>query len=222
MDFRQWLLKTVLVVPAILIAFTVHSYAQALLADKLGDKTPRLMGRVTLNPAAHIDLIGFLMILLVQFGWGKPVDTNPRAYKHYYKDDLKVRISGIIANFAAAILAAILYGILRKVADINVVSSNYALINIVYILIFVFEFVIQINCMFAIINIIPIPGLDGFHIFRDLSPKNFYKVADFMLRYQLFILIIFILPLGNTSLAGIIVGMPSLAISHLLMNMVTF
>ena len=220
MDFRQWLLNTVLIIPAILIAFTIHSYAQAKVADKLGDKNPRLNGRLTLNPAAHMDLIGFLMILLVQFGWGKPVETNPRAYKHYYKDDLKVRVSGILANFSIAVISAIIFGILHRLYYLDFVGANYVLINVVAILILVFRYIIQINCMFAIINIIPIPGLDGFHIFRDLFPKQYYKIADSMLRYQLFILIIFILPIGSTSLAGILVGIPSTALAQLLINIV--
>ena len=84
------ILNKILMIPAILLAFTFHEYAHAITADRLGDKTPRFQGRLTLNPIVHIDPMGFLLILLVGFGWAKPVQTNPSAYKNYYKDDLKV------------------------------------------------------------------------------------------------------------------------------------
>ena len=86
-SFRMELLGVILKIPAILIAFTAQGYAKALVADKLGDKTPRFQGRLTLNPAAHIDLIGFIMILIAGFGWTKPLNTNPSAYKRGYKDN---------------------------------------------------------------------------------------------------------------------------------------
>mgnify|MGYP000180570928 CR=1 FL=1 len=91
--FRLNLLYIILKIPAILIAFTVQGYAKALVADKLGDKTPRFQGRLTLNPAAHIDLIGFIMILLAGFGWTKPLNTNPSAYKRRYKDAISFNCS---------------------------------------------------------------------------------------------------------------------------------
>lgn len=220
MDITAWLLKTVYLIPAILIAFTVHSYAQAAVADKLGDKGPRSKGRLTLNPLAHVDLIGFLMILLVQFGWGKPVETNPRAYKNYYKDDLKVRVSGIIANFLIAFIFAIIFRIFNKLYY-DLFAINAVLTSLLGILSIIFAYVIQINCMFAIINIIPIPGLDGFHIMRDLFPKFFYRVSDSLYRYQLIILIVFIIPIGSYSVASVLVGIPSSALAKILMGLVS-
>ena len=220
MDIRGWLEKTIYMIPAILMAFTAHSYAQALVADKLGDKNPRAQGRLTLNPLAHVDLIGFLMILVVQFGWGKPLETNPRAYKNYYKDDLKVRLSGIMANFIIAIIFAIVFGIFNKLYN-QFYDVNVFVTSILGILGKISLYVIQINCMFAIINIIPIPGLDGFHIVRDLYPKFFYKYSDSIYRYQMIILIIFIIPIGDFSIASILVGIPSQALTSLLINLVS-
>ena len=220
MDIRGWLEKTIYMIPAILMAFTAHSYAQALVADKLGDKNPRAQGRLTLNPLAHVDLIGFLMILVVQFGWGKPLETNPRAYKNYYKDDLKVRLSGIIANFIIAIIFAIVFGIFNKLYN-QFYDVNVFVTSILGILGKISLYVIQINCMFAIINIIPIPGLDGFHIVRDLYPKFFYKYSDSIYRYQMIILIIFIIPIGDFSIASILVGIPSQALTSFLINLVS-
>src|SRR5665647_1476491 len=103
----QQILDKILMIPAILLAFTFHEYAHAITADRLGDKTPRFQGRLTLNPIAHIDPIGFILILIMGFGWAKPVQTNPSAFKNYYKDDLKVSVAGPIANLILGFLFAI-------------------------------------------------------------------------------------------------------------------
>lgn len=195
----------ILSIPGILIGLTFHEYAHALVADKLGDKTPKFQGRLTLNPLAHIDIIGFLMILIIGFGWAKPVETNPSAFKHYYKDDLKVSLAGPFANLITAFLFAIITAILYKFSAINSSAVGTILIQILYI-------TVQLNCMLFVLNLIPIPGLDGFHILRDLFPKTFYNISDFMYRYQLIILIVFILFLGK------IIMIPSLYLYNLFMN----
>lgn len=195
----------ILSIPGILIGLTFHEYAHALVADKLGDKTPKFQGRLTLNPLAHIDIIGFLMILIIGFGWAKPVETNPSAFKHYYKDDLKVSLAGPFANLITAFLFAIITAILYKFSAINRSAVGTILIQILYI-------TVQLNCMLFVLNLIPIPGLDGFHILRDLFPKTFYNISDFMYRYQLIILIVFILFLGK------IIMIPSLYLYNLFMN----
>ena len=97
-EIKIKILQKLLILPALLIGFTVHEYAHAYMADKLGDKTPRFQGRLTFNPLAHIDPMGFFMILFVGFGWAKPVQTNRSAYRNYYKDDLKVSIAGPLSN----------------------------------------------------------------------------------------------------------------------------
>ena len=103
------LFNLIISVPAVLIAFTVQGYAKAFVADKLGDKTPRFQGRLTLNPIAHIDIVGFIMILLFRFGWTKPLETNPRAYKRGYKDAIKVSIAAPIGNLIAAFIGMFIY-----------------------------------------------------------------------------------------------------------------
>ena len=84
----MFIYNKLVMIPAILLAFAFHEFAHAIVADMLGDKTARFEGRLTLNPMAHIDPIGFLMIILVGFGWAKPVNTNPSAYKKYYRDEM--------------------------------------------------------------------------------------------------------------------------------------
>ena len=95
--------------PAIIIGLTVHEWAHAFAADKLGDPTAKNLGRMTLNPFAHIDLFGFLCLLVVGFGWAKPVPVNPRNFKNYRRDDIIVSLAGIAMNLVVAFFATILF-----------------------------------------------------------------------------------------------------------------
>lgn len=205
------LLNKILLIPAILLAFTVHEYAHAFVADKLGDKTPKFQGRLTLNPIAHIDPIGFILILLMGFGWAKPVQTNPSAYKNYYKDDLKVSIAGPLSNLAIGLIFAFVTAILSKIVPISDLTA---------VIITICTFISYLNCMLCILNLIPIPGFDGFHVLRDLFPKFFYNIADSMYRYQLIIFIAFVMPIiGGRSVFDYIVGIPSNAIYRVFRNL---
>lgn len=197
----NWLLGKILIIPAILIGFAFHEYAHAIVADKLGDKTPKFQGRLTLNPFSHIDIIGFLMIMVAGFGWAKPVEINPSAFKNRYKDDLKVSIAGPIANLIVAFFATIIFVAISKYGDRLSLGypQLYSIIGVI------FGQIIGINCMLFIFNLLPLPGLDGFHIFRDLFPSTYYKMSDSIYRYQLLILVLFI----ATPVSSYIVGVPS-------------
>ena len=153
--FRLNLLYIILKIPAILIAFTVQGYAKALVADKLGDKTPRFQGRLTLNPAAHIDLIGFIMILLAGFGWTKPLNTNPSAYKRRYKDAIKVSIAAPLANLLVGFIGMILVVFTSK-------FLSYILPETIFFILFnMLKFVSSINISLFVFNLLPFPALDG-------------------------------------------------------------
>lgn len=192
------LLRKVLMIPAILIGFTFHEFAHAIVADRLGDKTPKFQGRLSLNPRVHIDPMGFIMILLVGFGWAKPVQVNPSAFKDYYKDDLKVSIAGPMAN----LIISFVFGIIMFIMNKATFLYGSQVFGILYLIV---DFTIRINCMLVFFNLIPIPGLDGFHILRDLFPSKFYKYAEQIQRYQMIILIIFIV----TPLSTYLVRIPS-------------
>ena len=193
-SFRMQLLVIILKIPAILIAFTAQGYAKALVADKLGDKTPRFQGRLTLNPAAHIDLIGFIMILIAGFGWTKPLNTNPSAYKRGYKDAIKVSIAAPLANLLVGLLGTILYvGTYKFLSNILPDTIYFILINMVLL-------IATVNVSLFVFNLLPIPGLAGFEIFRDLWPKTFYKVSDKIYQYQ-FLILIAIIFIGGTILS---------------------
>ena len=188
------LFNLIISVPAVLIAFTVQGYAKAFVADKLGDKTPRFQGRLTLNPIAHIDIVGFIMILLFRFGWTKPLETNPRAYKRGYKDAIKVSIAAPIGNLIAAFIGMFIYVFLiRFMGTMLSGASGTVILSMVYS-------VVSVNVSLFVFNLLPLPGLAGFEIFRDLWPKTFYKVSDKIYQYQ-FLILIAIIFIGGTILS---------------------
>jgi len=192
-----------MLIPGILLAFTFHEYAHAITADRLGDKTPRFQGRLTLNPIAHIDPMGFILILIMGFGWAKPVQTNPSAFKNYYKDDLKVSVAGPLANLILGLLFAILYVLFKNFSPMQG-TLNDIIENILFI-------TGEINCVLFFLNLVPIPGFDGFHIVRDLFPKFFYNMSDSILRYQFLIFMALIFPIlpGGQSVFYYIVQIPA-------------
>jgi Zn-dependent protease len=197
----------IILIPAILVAFTFHEYAHAYMADRLGDKTPKFQGRLTLNPLAHIDPIGFIMILLVGFGWAKPVQTNPRSYKNYYKDDLKVSIVGPMANLAVALIFALLLGVYYRFFLSNILNSQlFMTVHDIMV------GIVRINVVLFIFNLLPLPGLDGFHVLCDLIPSAMYKVSDYLYRFRVFILIAFV----ATPISRYIIWQPALKIIELL------
>ena len=204
---RNSLLNIILMIPAMLIAFTFHEYAHALMADRLGDKTPRFQGRLTLNPAAHIDLFGFIAVLLFGFGWAKPVQTNPSAYKDYRKDDLKVSAAGVIANFLVAIIASVIYALYIRFAY-SVLPDSLG--NVLKIMI---SQIIIINVNIGVFNLIPIPGLDGFSILRDIAPSKFYKFEAKFYQYQMLIMILLVV--GGSR----IISIPSNALLNMLIKL---
>ena len=132
---------------SIIMAITVHEFAHAWTANKLGDDTPYLMGRVSLNPLAHLDPIGSLAFLLVGFGWGKPVMINPMRFRNKI-DELMVALAGPISNILLALLLNVLAAIMQK-TGVHIISPDFlgrAAIISLYL---------------AAFNILPIPPLDG-------------------------------------------------------------
>lgn len=223
------ILNTILLIPGILLAFTFHEYAHAWVAYKLGDKTPKFQGRLTFNPMSHIDPLGFIMILLFNFGWAKPVQVNPSAFKNYYKDDLKVSVAGVIGNLIAALLSSIILIIIAKVFYPNQAFTEILTLlsisdNTLGFILFSIAFLsIYINCILFVLNLIPIPSFDGFHILRDLFPKFFYRIEGKLYRYQMVILFAFILPIfGGYALIDFILDGPASLLLDFFINIVRF
>ncbi len=168
--------------PGLIIAMVVHEYAHARMAVALGDFTPRLMGRLTLNPMAHIDPIGLLMLLLIRFGWAKPVTINPNNFKNPRRDDILVSLAGPAANLVTA-FAALLVMVFFIKFGIEMSPGTHQ----VFLLIMIF------NINFAIFNMIPLPPLDGSHVLRQLLPWEYARKLDELERYSFLILIVILM-----------------------------
>ena len=170
---------------ALIIAVTIHEFAHAFVADKLGDPTASLAGRVSLNPLKHLDPVGTLMLLIFRFGWGKPVPFDPFNLRHPKRDSALIALAGPTSNL---ILATIL-SVIMKLALIPTLSLLF------------FPLIIM-NINLAIFNLIPIPPLDGSKILYGILPISWAEeFNDFMKSYGTLLLILLILPIGGRSLA---------------------
>ncbi len=154
-------LSIVLTLAAVLVATTCHEFAHALVADRLGDPTPRHLGRLSLNPLVHLDLLGTLFFVLFGFGWAKPVPVNAQNFPDPRRGMLQVALAGPLANVTVAFLVGAL---LKGVGHPGGLPGGSALLSEVLSL------VVWINVILAVFNLIPIPPLDGSRIVESLLP----------------------------------------------------
>lgn len=150
-----------LVLVAVIVSLSFHEWAHAFAAHKMGDDTAKNLGRMTINPAAHIDPVGFLMLFVIGFGWAKPVPVNSRNYRKFKLGEFVVSFAGIFTNIILALTAALIYVALDFCAYKGLFTPPTLLYSFVLYLGF-------INCSLAVFNFIPVYPLDGFHIFELL------------------------------------------------------
>jgi Zn-dependent protease len=172
----------------LLVAFTVHELAHAVSADYLGDSTPRRMGRITLNPLAHLDPVGTFMLLIAGFGWAKPVMVNPYNMRGNPRSMMAlVALAGPASNIVMAIAAAIPFRL--GLLSFTFFSTSAVVPSFDFLL----SQFLWINVILAIFNLIPIPPLDGFKILTGLLPANMAYQLQPLEQYGMLILLAVIL-----------------------------
>lgn len=170
----------------------VHEYAHALIATKLGDQTPRLSGRLTLNPMAHISPLGAIMIFLCGFGYAKPVNVNPRNFNDPKKGMALTAIAGPVSNLIMGFVCILLANLFTKILG-NVTSLlPYAVYYFLY-----FAGVVNVNL--AVFNLLPIPPLDGSRILQLLIPAKYYYK---FLQYERYVVIVVFILIMTGVLSG--------------------
>lgn len=175
-DAGEWIMDKLLILPGIIIGLSFHEFAHGIVSYKLGDPTPKLQGRLTINPAAHIDPFGFLTLLIAGFGWGVPVEIDPRYYKHRRRDEMLVAFAGVVMN----LLIAIVFSFILKI--LFIVSPPWMMGTLGDILLDVLSYVVYINVVLMVFNLLPVPPLDGFGILTEIFNLRkyswYYQVYD--------------------------------------------
>jgi len=183
-------LSFVLYLVSLFVALSVHEAAHAWMADRLGDPTARLQGRITLNPLKHIDLYGLMFLLFFGFGWGRPVEYDPFNLKNPRKDGAIISLAGPASNILFAIILSVLLRLfnLFQLSDIFVIGS------------YLFYPLIIMNVSLGLFNLIPIYPLDGFGIVAGFLSREKAEEWFQLKRYGMIFLILLIIPIGNGSM----------------------
>jgi len=174
-------IESLKIIPAAVIGLTVHEFSHAYTAYKLGDNTAKLDGRLTLNPLKHIDWMGFFLIVIAGFGWAKPVVFNPENLKHKHRDEILISLAGPFSNFVVAILFFVIARLLYINEFFNTTTIGLDIVNTIMMWGI-------INLSLFIFNLIPLPPLDGSHLYltflKEIHPKlmmNIYKYGTIAL-----------------------------------------
>ncbi|MBR6563682.1 MAG: site-2 protease family protein [Clostridia bacterium] len=206
-DIREIILSLLISIMTILPALTIHEWAHGFAAYKLGDSTAKADGRLSLNPLDHLDPVGSLLLLLVGFGWAKPVPVNTRHFKKPRRDFALVSLAGPLSNFIAAFVSAIVFG-----AALGICLKADASEAVVFVVTMFLQASIIYNVGLGLFNLIPLPPLDGSNILLCILPNRLaskYARLRYYTHYIFIALIILMrLPIFNRiSLIGPVVNM---------------
>ncbi len=184
---------------AIIAAISIHEFSHAWAADRLGDPTPRLQGRLTLNPKAHLDPIGTLMLILFRFGWGKPVMFDPFNLKNPRRDAMLIGLAGPASNLITATIIAVIFNFSARGGP--AFGWQFSIFNSLII-----NFIV-ISVVLAVFNLVPVHPLDGGKIIAGLLPKETAREFEAVMRtWGTMILIFLIFPWGGTSAVFYLIG----------------
>lgn len=175
---KAYIYNMLVALPGIIIGLSFHEFGHAFTSYKLGDNTPMLDGRVTINPLKHMEPMGFLALIIGGFGWGIPVRIDPSNYKHPRRDEFLVSVSGVFNNFIIAIIFTFILKLILKMVYGNLGLKN----NFMLVLIDILTQAVFINIVLAIFNLLPIPPLDGFSIVTEVF--NIKKTEKYYMFYE--------------------------------------
>lgn len=183
----------------LLIAFTVHEFSHAYFANKFGDPTARLLGRMTLNPAVHFDLFGIILLLVAGFGWARPVPVNRDNFSRPRLMGVIVSAAGPISNLLLGFLGALIYSALAAAGVLDSISNDRVLQAIYWF----FGIFIRLNFFLFLFNLIPLPPLDGYRIVEDVAPR---PLRGRLQQYEQWAVFIFLLILFIPGLRAYTIG----------------
>jgi Zn-dependent protease len=193
----------------LLFAICVHESAHAWMANRLGDPTAKMLGRVSLNPLVHIDPFGTILVPglmiafgMAPFGWAKPTPVDNRNFKNLVRDDILTAVAGPVSNFLTAFISVIALVIIVRTSSAGLVP-NFANAALASPLVDLFLRAIEINVLLGVFNLIPLPPLDGSHVIRHFLSYNALRVYD-RIGYVGLMVVIFVLPWIGFNLVGIL------------------
>lgn len=237
---QEVVLMVIVMLFALAISFSFHEFMHAAVATWLGDNTPKLYGRVTMNPVAHLDPMGTLLLLLVGFGWGKPVTYNPNNLKRFKSKrlmNIMVSLAGVTGNFFIALISLCLVSVIMLASGYPSVlplvegplfmyaglqgNSGVPLFAAVFAYLFYYTYMFSMSLM--AFNLLPIPPLDGFHVLERLLPVKVTYSDGFrkFVRYGPMVLLILIIigDFGNINILGTIMSIIELP-ANLIINII--